>query len=343
LKSAPEIWVIGGTGYTGLEAVRILRGHPFFRLGRILASPGSPARDLGEIDPSYPEGASRAEPWDTALLDRPPAAALIALPDEAAAGLAPALLERGVRVVDLSGAFRIPERSHYPRLCGFEHPSAHLLAEAVYGLTEWEKEGIPAARLLANPGCYPTASLLALRPLQQARLLDPGAAIVVDGKSGVTGAGRRVEAAYLFAEVNENLRPYKVLEHRHVPEMRRGLGLGDDTPLVFAPHLLPISRGLLVTAYVRLRRGVTRSDLHAAYGEAYARATFVRVLGEGRWPELRSVVRTNRCDIGFAVDSGSGAAVVASAIDNLVKGAAGQAVQNLNLMFDRPESEGLAS
>lgn len=329
-----DVWIIGGTGYTGLEAVRILLGHPFFRLERVFASPGSPTRDLGEID---------ASAWDPAQLDAPPAAALLALPDEAAAGIVPDLLERGTRVVDLSGAFRIPDPSHYVRFCGFEHPSPRLLAEAVYGLSEWERGRIPAARLLANPGCYPTASLLALRPLQHARLLDPGAAIVVDGKSGVTGAGRRVEASYLFAEVNENLRPYKVLEHRHAPEMRLGLGLGDDTPLVFAPHLLPISRGLLCTAYARLRAGVTRSDVAAAYDRSYAGSPFVRVLAEGRWPELRSVARTNRCEIGFAVDAASGAAVAASAIDNLVKGAAGQAVQNLNLMFGRPEAEGLLS
>ena len=340
-----SVWVVGGTGYSGLEAVRLLRSHPFFGLARVFASAGSPGRDLASLDPSLPQDLPRAEPFTTTALEDPPAAALLALPDEAAAALAPRLLEGGIRVVDLSGAFRIGDAAHYPAWCGFGHPRPDLLREAVYGLTEHARGRLPGASLVANPGCYPTATLLALLPIERAGLVEPAAPIVVDAKSGVTGAGRKIEAAYLFAEIEGNLRPYKALHHRHVPEIRQELGLADERDLLFAPHLLPVARGLLVTAYLKLRPGVTAGDLAGAYAVAYAgegqASPFVRPLGEGRWPEIRGVVRSNRCDIGWVVDAERRTAVVVSAIDNLLKGAAGQAVQNLNLMFGRPEEEGL--
>ena len=341
MSAPPSVWVLGATGYAGVEAVRLLRGHPRFRLDRVCASPGSPERDLGEIEPALATCSLRARPFETSLLEDPPQAAVLALPDEAAAALVPAFLDRGARVVDLSGAFRLRERSHYPRYCGFEHPRPRLLDSAVYGLTEQMRETIRDAALIANPGCYPTAALLALLPLESSGLLDPESTVVVDAKSGVTGVGRRLEAAYLFAEVNENLRPYHPLHHRHVPEILQALGFGEGRDLLFVPHLLPVARGLLATVYVRLRHGVGAADFAGAYAGTYGRSPFVRLLGEGRWPELRGVARTNRCDIGWVVDPGRRAAVVFAAIDNLLKGAAGQAVQNLNLMFGRPEEEGL--
>ena len=339
--AAPPVWVVGGTGYSGLEAVRLLGRHPGFRLAHVIASPGAGERDLSGIDPLFAPGAIRSVPLSPNLLEEPPAAALLALPDDAAAGLAADLLERGVRVVDLSGAFRIREASHYPAHCGFEHPKPALLAEAVYGLSEWQRQHIASARLVANPGCYPTATLLALLPLERAGLIDPQSPVVVDGKSGATGAGRRLEAAYLFAEANGNCRPYSVLDHRHAPEIAQALGFGPERPVWFAPHVLPLSRGLMTTLYLRLRRGVGGPDITAALSGSYRSSPFVRLLGEQKWPEIRGVVRTNRCDIGWTV--ANGAAVVVSAIDNLMKGAAGQAIQNLNLMFGREETEGLPS
>ncbi|HZM69772.1 MAG TPA: N-acetyl-gamma-glutamyl-phosphate reductase [Candidatus Cryosericum sp.] len=335
------VWVVGATGYTGLEAVRLLEAHPYFRLDGVFASPGAVARDLDEIDPAFASRGLRAEPFLPARLESPPAAALLAVPDEVAAVLAPSLRARGVRVVDLSGAFRLRDAAHYPLHYHFEHPQPGLLSEAVYGLSEIARREVRGASLVANPGCYPTASLLAIHPLESAGLLDPDAPVVVDAKSGVTGAGRKADAAYLFAEVSENLRPYRPLSHRHVPEMRQALGYRNGRSLLFVPHLLPVARGLLVTAYVRLRAGVTAFELAAAYGAAYDGSPFVRLLGLGRCPELRGVVRTNRCDLGWVVDEAGRSAVLLAAIDNLLKGAAGQAVQNLNLMHDRPEPEGL--
>jgi N-acetyl-gamma-glutamyl-phosphate reductase len=341
LNSPNSVWVLGGTGYAGLEAVRLLLGHPFFHLDRAFASQDSPERDLGEIDPSLRGSGLRAVPFSTRHLAQPPAAALLALPDEVSVGIAVELLERGVRVVDLSGAFRVRDTAHYPRWCGFEHPAPAWLDRAVYGLTEWEGERHREASLIANPGCYPTAALLGVLPLERAGLLDPAAPIVVDGKSGVSGAGRRLEPAYLFAEVNENFKPYRVLEHRHLPEMLQAIGLDPERPVLFVPHLLPLSRGLLSTLYLSLRQGVTAGDVAAALAGRYEKRPFVRLLGQGCWPELRAVTGTNRCEIGWTVDSTRRVAVVVSAIDNLLKGAAGQAVQNLNLMFGRPEAEGL--
>jgi len=341
LSARVPVWVIGATGYSGLEAVRLLETHPYFRLDGVFASPGASARDLGEIDPAFASSRRRAEPFAPALLDSPPGAAIVAVPDEAAARIVPALRARGARVVDLSCAFRLRDAAHYPLHYGFEHPHPGLLSEAVYGLAESARREIRGASLVANPGCYPTASLLALQPLERAGLLDAQAAVVVDAKSGVTGAGRKADAAYLFAEVSENLRPYRPLSHRHVPEMRQALGYENGRGLLFVPHLLPVARGLLVTAYVRLRPGATSADLAAAYGAAYEGSPFVRLLGEGRCPEIRGVARTNRCDLGFFVDEAGRAAVLIAAIDNLLKGAAGQAVQNLNLMHDREEQEGL--
>jgi len=334
----PSVWVVGGTGYSGLEAVRLLRTHPAFRLARIFASPGSPERDLAEIDPGLAPGQARALPWSPALLEEGaerPDAALLALPDEASADLAPRLLAHGIRVVDLSSVFR-------PKSAGAASPpTPGNDQDPVYGLTEWEAARIASARLVANPGCYATACLLALLPLERAGLLDPGEAVVVDGKSGITGAGRRLEADYLFAEANENCRPYSPLAHRHLPEIRAVLGLAAERPLLFVPHVLPVSRGLMTTVYVRLARGVASGEIAAAFDHAYAAAPAVRLLGSGRWPQLRGVTGTGRCDIGWTADPVQRAAVVVSALDNLLKGAAGQAVQNLNLLFGRPREEGI--
>ncbi len=343
MNQSPAVWVVGGTGYSGIEAVGLLRRHPFFRLERVLASPGSQPRDLQAVQPNSTARGMRAEPYSPSLLESPPAAVILALPDRVSADLAPEFLGRGTRVVDLSGAFRVRDRSHYAAHCGFDHPHPGLLDQALYGLAEREAARLPEATLVANPGCYPTAVLLALLPLADSGLLDPRQGVIVDAKSGVTGAGRKVEAAYLFAEVNENLRPYGDLRHRHVPEILQALGFGAGREFLFVPHLLPVSRGLMATSYVRLGPGVGGADLAGAYARAYEGSPFVRILGEGRWPDLQGASRTNRCDIGWIVDSPGRTAVVVSVIDNLIKGAAGQAVQNLNLMYGRPEAEGLPS
>ena len=327
----PSVWVVGATGYSGLEAVRLLRGHPGFRLAGLFGSPGTAVRDLADVDPAFARGECRAVPFPPDAFDASgpplPDAALLALPDEISATLAPRLVERGVRVVDLSAAFR-PGSEGSPR-------------GAVYGLSEWSSQDVALARFVANPGCFATAALLALLPPVRDGLVDESAALVVDGKSGITGAGRRLDADLLFAEANENCRPYSPLAHRHVPEMRAALGLPGERAFLFAPHVLPISRGLLTTCYLRLAAGVGSGDVAAAYARAYDGAAAIRLLEPGRLPQIRGVALTGRCDIGWTVDPPRRSAIVVAALDNLLKGAASQALQNLNLIFARPREEGI--
>ncbi len=254
--------------------------------------------------------------------------------------LAPALLEAGARVIDLSGAFRLGTAESYQAWYKEAHTAPELLAEAVYGLPEFCRERIPAARLVSNPGCYPTAANLAIRPLVEAGVVDRAAGIVCDAKSGVSGAGRKASLNTSFCEVTENFSAYSVLRHRHVPEVLAVSGL-EEREFSFTAQLLPLDRGILETIYFRMARPVTAEELLDIYEQRYAAEPFIRLYNPGHLPDLRGVARTNFCDIGVMADPASGRAVVVSAIDNLVKGAAGQAVQNMNLMLGLPETEGL--
>jgi N-acetyl-gamma-glutamyl-phosphate reductase len=254
--------------------------------------------------------------------------------------LAPALLEAGVKVVDLSGAFRLRTPAAYSTWYKAPHTQPDLLAEAAYGLPEFCRERIPAARLVANPGCYPTAANLAIRPLVEAGLVDRTAGIVCDAKSGISGAGRKPTLKTSFCEAAGNFSAYSVLHHRHVPEVLMISGL-EEREFSFTAQLLPVDRGILETIYFRTARPITADDLLAVYAQRYAGEAFVRLYPAGQLPDLHAVVRTNYCDIGITVDTATGRAVVVSAIDNLMKGAAGQAVQNMNLMLGYPETEGL--
>jgi N-acetyl-gamma-glutamyl-phosphate reductase len=267
-----------------------------------------------------------------------PDAVVLATEHELSMHLVPELLREGYRVVDMSGAFRLQQPAQYQEWYGFEHTATGLLAEAVYGLPEFFSEQIRGARLVANPGCYATAAVLPLIPLYDAHAIDPACTVVVDGKSGVSGAGRAPKPETHFCEVNENLSAYGVLRHRHTPEMVAQLRGASFDRFVFTPHLIPITRGILNTVTLRV---ADRISAHSILADTYSRSAFVRVLPAGQVPNVQSVLRTNLCSIGVVAKGAN--TVIVSVLDNLVKGAAGQAVQNLNLMFGCEPTEGLLS
>ncbi|MBV8517168.1 MAG: N-acetyl-gamma-glutamyl-phosphate reductase [Acidobacteria bacterium] len=308
--------IAGATGYAGAELVRLLARHPHAHVAAALSS------ETFSLD---------------ALLASEADVVFLATPNEVSADVAPELVARGKRVIDLSGAFRLGEPALYPSWYGFAHPHPELLADAVYGLTEWCNGELTRARLVANPGCYPTSVLLALRPITY--LIDRAQPVIIDAKSGVTGAGKKSDLAYSFSELFGNFKAYGVGHHKHEPEIRQGLHLGDKTTLVFVPQLLPIARGIFTTMHVGFTNPVSADELRAAYAAAYAHAPLVRV--KPQLPELKDVVNTPYADLGFTLLQGGRRAVIVAAIDNLLKGAASQAVQNFNRMCGFAETEGL--
>jgi N-acetyl-gamma-glutamyl-phosphate reductase len=330
------VGVIGYRGYSGAELLRILRRHPGVEpiLLEHRVDSVKQTEPLGHKPPKtipVDEEAIRQEGLELVFL---------ATPAEVSIELAPAILEAGARVVDLSGAFRLRDGETYSQWYKERHTAPSLLKEAVYGLPEFYREQIGAARLVANPGCYPTAANLAIRPLIDAQVTDRSRGIICDAKSGVSGAGRKASLTTSFCEITENFSAYGILEHRHVPEILQNSGVG-ERELTFTAHLLPLERGILETIYLRTVRVEKAVDFLSIYEEAYADEPFVRLYAPGKVPDLHSVRHTNFCDIGFVFDSESQRAVIVAAIDNLGKGAAGQAVQNMNLMLGFPEPEGL--
>lgn len=265
-----------------------------------------------------------------------------ALPHGLTAGRTRAWLERGIRVIDLGADFRLKDPAVYEAWYAAEHPDEPLIAEAVYGLPELNRAKIRGHALVANPGCYPTATILALAPLLKAGLIEPKG-IIVDAKSGVSGAGRSAKVMNLYSEVNENFKAYGVGGHRHTPEIEQLLSeaAGEELIISFTPHLVPMIRGILVTAYADLKNGADEAALKAAWQEQYAEETFVHVLPEEIWPQTKYVAGTNHVLLQCTVDRRSGKAIIVSVIDNLIKGAAGQAVQNMNILYDLPEETGL--
>ena len=342
-----RVAVVGATGYAGRELIRILRHHPGARMARLMSS-GRSVKEPLPIEKSHPSlrrpenasGAGRHATWCTplqleALTTSDLDLVFLATPHETSENCVAALLDRGLRVIDLSGAFRLKDASAYPLWYGFEHHAPRQLAEAVYGLTELNADAIREARLVANPGCYATSVILALAPLVRHGWLDREAGVVCDSKSGASGAGRAASESLHFPEVNENCRAYGLFTHRHVPEMLQALSVEEER-FTFTPHLLPITRGILSTVYVRLARRADRAEIASLYRGFYAHAPLVRVYAEGPLPEIQAVAHTNFTDLGFALDRSGRRLVVVSALDNLGKGAAGQAVENMNLMFGFP-------
>jgi N-acetyl-gamma-glutamyl-phosphate reductase len=329
------VGIAGFRGYSGAELVNILKKHPHVEpvllehretedKPRPFGHPG-PRRATMSPETVHAEGL---------------AAVFLATPPEVSMELALPLLETGTKVIDLSGAFRLGTVENYKRWYKEDHIRPELLAEAAYGLPEFCRSGIPGARLISNPGCYPTAANLAIKPLVEAGVIHRESGIICDAKSGVSGAGRKPSLKTSFCEVTGNFSAYSVLEHRHVPEVLRISGL-EEGEFSFTAHLIPVDRGILETIYFRTQNVVSVNDLLAIYQERYAGEPFIRLYPPKSAPDLLAVARTNFCDIGVYHDAKSGRTVVISAIDNLVKGAAGQAVQNMNLALGFPETSGL--
>ncbi len=330
-----RVAIVGATGYSGAELTAIMARHHGVELVALFSS-SSTAR--GPVTPTLPK--LIAEPFTLdALIAANAEVVFLCTPNEVSAELAPKLLDAGMTVIDLSGAFRLEEPSMYPTWYGFAHENPKLLGEAVYGLTEYCNGELKKARLVANPGCYPTSILLALRPLNFA--IDREQPVICDSKSGVSGAGKKADVNFSFAELFGNFKAYGVGHHRHEPEIRQQLHLGDRAPLVFVAHLLPVHRGILSTMHVGFTHAMTEQQITDAYARVYENAPFVRVLPAGQLPELKNVVNTPRAEIGFQLLQGGRRAVIVSVIDNLLKGAASQAVQNFNRMFDFAETEAL--
>jgi len=317
-----SVAIVGVTGYSGREADRILVHHPSIKVTGRFASKsdglGVEAYSLDAVKRSKPD------------------VVITATEHELSIKFASELLEAGFRVIDMSGAFRMKDATLYPKWYGFEHTAPDLLQEAVYGLPELYAEKIPDAKLVANPGCYATSVIVPMAPLYAAGAIRENSLVVADGKSGVSGAGRHPKLETHFCEVNENLKAYGVLKHRHTPEMLSYMPGANEANFVFTPHLIPITRGILTTLVFQHTPGLS---VRSVLADRYANSKFVKLWPEGAFPDIHGVVNTNGCHIGVATSGAN--TVVVSTIDNLVKGAAGQAIENLNLMLGLPVETGL--
>jgi N-acetyl-gamma-glutamyl-phosphate reductase len=332
--------IVGGTGYTGVELLRLLAGHPEAELS-IITSRSEAGREVADLFPNL------RGYLDIRFTEPDPGAlggcdvVFFATPNGTAMTLAPQLIDAGVRIIDLAADFRLKRTAEWEAWYGIPHACPGLLEEAVYGLTEVNRDAIREARLVANPGCYPTAVQLGFLPLIEQRVIDIDH-LVADAKSGVSGAGRKAATGALLCEASENFKAYAVAGHRHLPEIRQGLeqAAGQPVGLTFVPHLTPMIRGIHATLYAQLRD--PDRDLQALYEARYGNEPFIDVLPAGAHPETRSVSGANQCRIAVHQPQKGGVVVVLSVIDNLVKGAAGQAVQNMNVMFGLDETSGLS-
>ena len=328
--------IIGATGYAGGELVRILTAHKDVEIkwygsrSYIDQKYASVYQNLFQMDDNMEELAEQVDVIFTAT------------PQGLCASLVNEQILSKVKIVDLSADFRIKDVSVYEKWYGIEHKSPQFIEEAVYGLCEVNREEVKKARLVANPGCYTTCSILTAYPLAKEGLIDMST-LIIDAKSGTSGAGRGAKTANLFCEVNENMKAYGVATHRHTPEIEEQLGYasGEEVVLNFTPHLVPMNRGILATEYAKLKKDVSWEEVKAIYDKYYEDEKFIRVLDKGICPETKWVEGSNYVDIGFQIDPRTKRIIMMGAIDNLVKGAAGQAVQNMNLMFGLPEREGL--
>lgn len=332
-----KVGIFGSTGYTGAELVRILVRHSHIKI-TYLSTNQYIGKKFSEIFPAYTNildiycSELRTEGLDIDV-------AFTALPHHEAYKVVKPLLERGVKVIDLSADFRFKDYERYKNWYG-DHPYFNLTEEAVYGLPELFREKIKQTKLVANPGCYPTSSILPLYPLLKENLIN-GGGIIVDSKSGVSGAGRGLSLKTHFCEVYGGFKAYNVTTHRHQPEIEEVLSYSkNDVSVIFTPHLLPIKRGILTTIYAHLKCDVDDALVYDIYNKYYGSEKFVRIFKE-ELPAIESVIGSNYCDIGFRIDKKNGLIIIVSAIDNLTKGASGQAVQNMNIVCDFPEDEAL--
>jgi len=337
-----EVAVLGATGYTGIELVRLLNAHPDAE-AVFLSSDSNPGKKISEVHPQFSGQVDLVlEPMQVEKIPGSVEVVFCALPHGSSAGTVAELLKQGFRVIDLSADFRLKEADLYREWYKLEHPQEQLLKEAVYGIPELYRSEIAGARLVANPGCYPTSTILALAPLLN---ISPAYAgnIIIDAKSGVSGAGREPKQPFHFPECSENFKAYRVASHQHTPEIEQELSrlAGEPVMLTFTPHLVPMIRGILSTIYAGPIRSNHEIELNAIYSDFYENSPFIRVLKPPALPETRLVRGSNYCDLALKVDERTDRLIIISAIDNLVKGAAGQALQNMNIMFGLEESLGL--
>lgn len=336
-----QVGIVGGTGYTGVELLRLLALHPQAEVVAITSrsEAGVKVTDMypnlrGHYDLAFSEpDAERLKQCDVVFF---------ATPHGVAMSMAEVLTSAGVKVIDLAADFRITDLDVWAKWYGFEHSCPDMMEQVAYGLPEWFREDIKKANVIANPGCYPTSILLGLLPLMKADLIDIKG-VIADGKSGVSGAGRGANVAMLGAEMSESFKAYGVAGHRHLPEMTDKLKVvtGEEVDLTFVPHLVPMIRGMESTIYATLKQDISQESLQALFEETYQDETFVDVMPAGSLPETRMVKGSNMCRLSVFRPQGGSKVVVTSVIDNLVKGAAGQAVQNMNVLFDLPENMGL--
>jgi len=336
--------IIGATGYTGIELARILLRHPQVRIS-MLTTRQDEAPELRNLLPELPKASTlRFEKFDAKEVIRRSDIIFVCLPHTEAMNTAADFYKAGKIVIDLSADFRLKDARLYKAWYQHAHTKKELLKQAVYGMPEIYRREIRSANLIANPGCYPTSAILALKPLLEKALIEPDG-IVIDSKSGVSGAGKKLTTATFYGEVQENFKAYKVNAHQHMPEIKSILEdvSGGEVEFAFVPHLLPLQRGILSTVYAMARKGVKKREIFTAFEESYKDEPFVRLKKEGVFPSLHDVQHTNFCDIGITADERSGRVIVISAIDNLVKGASGQAVQNMNIRCGFAETAGLGA
>lgn len=336
-----RVGIIGATGYTGVELLRLLVHHPEVEV-TALTSQKYAGVPIGQVFPSLLKHLQiKCEELSVEGISQKTDFIFTALPHKTAMETVPLFCRSDKRVVDLSADFRLKDASIY-ELWYQRHTAPELLSESVYGLPEIHREKIRTAKIVGNPGCYPTGALIGLHPLMKKGLISPEG-IVVDSKSGVSGAGRDVVLESLFCEVNEGVKAYKIFAHRHTPEMEQELSLlaRQEVNITFVPHLIPMDRGILTTLYVRMNKKMKTEELLNAFQECYEREPFVRIYPMGKLPNTKDVRGSNFCDIGAVASQTGDRAVIVTAIDNLVKGASGEAIQNMNLMLGYPETMGL--
>jgi N-acetyl-gamma-glutamyl-phosphate reductase len=335
--------ICGITGYTGLELIRVLLRHPRVAI-KALTARFDKQTSISDV---YPEFKGRLDITCESLvpdklLKKGVDVVFLALPHRVSMEYAPSFIKKGKAVVDLSADFRIKNVGVYEKYYNIKHISKEYIKSSIYGLPELNKNKIKNARLIANPGCYPTGSILAVAPLASKSRLGKGP-VILDAKSGATGAGRKADKGIIFSEVSENMKAYKVGIHQHTPEIEQELGnaAGCSVNIIFTPQLVPIRRGILTTAYIPLKKQADTAEISALYRSFYKDAPFIKVYEKGLMPQIKDVAYTNNCAIGVAISRDKKTAIIVTVIDNLLKGASGQAVQNMNIMFGLPETMGL--
>lgn len=338
-----NVAIVGATGYGGVELIRLLLNHPYATIKSIISTSQS-GTELAEVYPHLSAIIKQElEPLDVEKMAKDVDIVFFATPAGVSKELIPQFVDRGVRCIDVSGDFRLKDSEQYVQWYKKSPAEEKYLQQAVYGLSEFFAEEIKEATILANPGCYPTATLLGLMPLVQEGLIETDS-IIIDGKSGVSGAGRGVSLGTHFCEVNENVKAYKLGVHQHTPEIEQALervGKGEKIRVTFSTHLIPMTRGIMCTMYAQLKESKTTAEIIQFFEQFYSEHPFIRIRPEGIWPSTKEVYGSNYCDLGFMADPRTNRLTIVSVIDNVVKGAAGQAIQNLNLMNGWPVTTGL--